>query len=158
MNYFAQFKDTVLYNKIQPDRVFCIFLHDSRMENDFYDRAGWQAMLDREQTAGACACIGVLRRNEFVARLGTLLLWSGKAGGMQAVFREYHGDAGSDVAVLLVADEDAVQTLRARGLASIPVLVRTGKLHPYMLKTLDELEAAGLADFVEDMGLTYPKH
>lgn len=146
--YIIKFNQTVL----------CTFLYDSRMENDFYDRAGWQAMLDLEQTTDASACIGVLRRNEFVARRGTLLLWSGEISGMQAAFREYHGDAGSDVAVLLVADEDAVQTLRARGLASIPILIRTGRLHPYMLKTLDELEAVGLADFVEDMGLTYPKH
>lgn len=115
-------------------------------------------MLDREQTPDASACIGVLRRNEYVARLGTLLLWCGKTGGMQAAFREYQGDAGSDVAVLLVADEDAVQALRARGLTSIPALIRTGRLHPYMLKTLDELESAGLADFVEDLGLTFPKH
>ncbi|NMM27314.1 MAG: hypothetical protein HHJ12_08515 [Glaciimonas sp.] len=128
------------------------------MENDFLDRSGWQTMLDREQMPDASACIGVLRRNEFVARLGTLLIWYGKAGGIQAAFRDYHGDAGSDLAVLLVADEDAVQTLLARGLTSIPALVRAGRLHPYILKTLDELESAGLADFVEDMGLTFPKH
>ena len=128
------------------------------MENDFLDRAGWQVMLDREQAPDASACIGVLRRNEFVARQGTLLLWCGNAGGMQAAYREYQGDAGSDVAVLLVVDDDALQALRARGLMSIPALVRAGRLHPYMLKTLDQLESAGLADFVEDMGLTFPKH
>jgi len=37
-------------------------------------------------------------------------------------------------------------------------LVRQGKLDPYMLKTMGQLEAAGLADFVEDLGLTFPKH
>ena len=115
-------------------------------------------MLDREQTPDASACIGVLRKNEFAARLGTLLLWCGNAGGMRANLREYQGNAGSDVGVLLVADEDAVQALRTRGLESIPALVRAGKLHPYMLKTLDPLESAGLADFVEDLGLTFPKH
>jgi hypothetical protein len=37
-------------------------------------------------------------------------------------------------------------------------LIRQGRLHPYMLKTMDELEAAGLAEFVEDLGLVFPKH
>lgn len=115
-------------------------------------------MLEREQAPEASACIGVLRRHEFAARLGTLLIWRCAAAGLQPDFREYRGATGSDVAVLLVADEEAIQALRARGLASIPSLVRTGRLHPYMLKTMDELEAAGLADFVEDMGLTFPKH
>jgi hypothetical protein len=40
----------------------------------------------------------------------------------------------------------------------IPLLVRRGKLQPYMLKTMNELEVAGLADFVEDLGLIFPKH
>ncbi len=115
-------------------------------------------MLDQEPAPDASACIGVLCRNEFAERLGTLLVWRNTGGGMQAEFRAYDGNAGNDVAVLLVANEDAVQTLRTRGLAAIPALVRAGQLHPYMLKTMDELESAGLADFVEDMGLTFPKH
>ena len=128
------------------------------MENDFLDRAGWLAMLEREQMPQASACIGVLRRQEFVARRGTLLTWGGMAQGPQADFRPYAGNAGDDVAVLLVADDDAVQALRAKGLTAIAPLVRAGRLHPYMLKTLDQLEDAGLADFVEDLGLTFPKH
>lgn len=115
-------------------------------------------MLEREHMPEASACIGVLRRQEFAARSGTLLTWSRTAQGARADFRAYGGDAGGDVAVLLVADDDAVQALRAKGLTAIPPLVRAGRLHPYMLKTLDQLEAAGLADFVEDMGLTFPKH
>jgi hypothetical protein len=128
------------------------------MENSFLDRTGWQTMLAREQAPEASACIGVLRRNEFAARRGTLLFWRFTADGLQVDFQEYRGDLGNDAAVLLVADEEAVDTLRTRGLAAIPSLVRLGRLHPYMLKTMDELEAAGLADFVEDMGLTFPKH
>lgn len=131
---------------------------NSRMEDDFLDRAAWQAMLDREQTPAASACIGVLRRQEFAAKRGTLLAWRGTADQMQAEFRPYQAPAESDVAVLLVIAEDAVKILQTQGAAAIPALVRGGRLHPYMLKTLDGLEAAGLADFVEDMGLTFPKH
>lgn len=127
----------------------------------FLDCKGWQAMLDRECSECipvAQASIGVLRRTDFAARRGMLLLWQGGADGARASLHEYGGATGADVAMLLVADGEAVRALRDRGLVSIPALVRQGKLHPYMLKTLDELEAVGLADFVEDLGLVFPKH
>jgi hypothetical protein len=147
----------MLYNPIHigiPDAL----QDNSRMEDGFLDRAAWQAMLDREQTPAACACIGVLRRPDFAAKKGTLLVWRGTSETMQAEFRAYQGTVAGDVAVLLVLEEDAVPVLQSQGLAAMPPLVRSGRLHPYMLKTLDGLEEAGLADFVEDMGLTFPKH
>ena len=64
----------------------------------------------------------------------------------------------SDVAVLLVADEESMLQLRARGFAALPPLIRQGRLHPYILKTLDQLEDAGMMDFIEDLGLVFPKH
>jgi hypothetical protein len=62
------------------------------------------------------------------------------------------------VAVLLVADADSFAMLRGAGLEKLPGLIRQGRLHAFMLKTLDELEAAGLAEFVEDLGLVFPRH
>ena len=115
-------------------------------------------MLDREGMPLSSAAIGLLRRADFAARRGTLLLWRSESDGCRAVLREYSGAAGEDVAVLLVADGDALTALREGGWASLPGLIRQGRLHPYMLKTMDELEAAGLAEFVEDLGLVFPKH
>lgn len=134
------------------------FFAHGLMKNNFLDRAAWQDMLDREQTPETSGCIGLLRRSDYASHQGTLLVWCGKAGGMEADFRAYGGSAGSDVDLLLVADDDALQALRTQGLAALRPMVRTGRLHPYMLRTMDELESAGLADFVEDMGLTFPKH
>lgn len=128
------------------------------MVDAFLDCAGWQSMLDREGMPASSAAIGLLRRDEFVARRGTLLLWRSESDGCHAVLREYSGAPGADVAVLLVADGDALATLREAGWAPLPSLIRQGRLHPYMLKTMDELEAAGLAGFVEDLGLVFPKH
>ncbi len=131
-------------------------------ENAFLDCAGWQAMLEREDIAAASAWIGVLRREDFTSHRGTLLVWRGEgengATHVSAALREYAGAAGPDVALLLVVDDDAVNTLRGEGLASMQTLVRQGKLHPYILKTMDQLEDAGLSDFVEDLGLVFPKH
>jgi len=115
-------------------------------------------MLDREGMPASSAAIGLLRREDFVARRGTLLLWHGGSEGCRALLREYSGAAGADVAVLLVADGDALAALRDGGWAPLPGLIRQGRLHPYMLKNMDELEEAGLAGFVEDLGLVFPKH
>ena len=115
-------------------------------------------MLDREGMPASSASIGLLRRDEFAARRGTLLLWRSDTEGCRADLREYSGEAGDDVAVLLVADTEALAALREAGWAPLPALIRQGRLHPYMLKTMDELEAAGLVEFVEDLGLVFPKH
>ncbi|MBI4985213.1 MAG: hypothetical protein HZC24_07685 [Rhodocyclales bacterium] len=122
------------------------------MTDDFLDLAGWQAMLAREPGPLPDDCIAILRRADFAARRGTLLTWS--AG--RAELRAFEGDGG--MAVLLVADAEAIAALRSRGIESIPALVRQGKLHPYILKTMDQLEDAGAMDFVEDVGLVFPKH
>ncbi|MDR2239122.1 MAG: hypothetical protein LBE33_01605 [Zoogloeaceae bacterium] len=128
------------------------------MEDEFFNRASWQAMLNREGMPPSSASIGLLRRQDFAARRGTLLLWRSDAAGCRADLREYSGTPGDDVAILLVADDKALATVQEDGWQPLPILIRQGRLHPYMLKTLDELEEAGLAGFVEDLGLVFPKH
>ncbi|MBI1906691.1 MAG: hypothetical protein HYS20_10725 [Rhodocyclales bacterium] len=123
-----------------------------------FDHAAWQTMLDAADLPDATAWIGVLGRVDFAARHGRLLLWRRDAAGVRITTRAYDGVAGDDVALLLVVADAAVTQLLASGLERIPALVRDGTLHPYMLMTLDGLEDAGLADFVEDMGLVFPKH
>ena len=128
------------------------------MNDSFHDCASWQAMLEREGIPAADAYIGVLEKHDFASRQGRLLVWRGTRDGVQVSLREYTGEADADVAMLLVADAEAVQAMLAHGLPKIPLLVRRGKLHPYMLMTMDKLEKIGLADFVEDLGLVFPKH
>ncbi|MBA3904339.1 MAG: hypothetical protein C0522_11830 [Rhodocyclaceae bacterium] len=128
------------------------------MDDSFLDCTRWQAMLDREGIPAADAYIGVLGKDDFASRQGKLLVWRGTKQAVLVSLLEYNGEQDADVAMLLVADDDALQSLLAEGLAMIPLLVRRGKLQPYMLKTMNELEVAGLADFVEDLGLIFPKH
>lgn len=124
------------------------------LADPFLDCALWQQMPDGELAPAPGGCIGLLRRDDFSARSGRLLLLQGG----EASERAYHGDAGADVAVLLVLSAKAVRTLQAQGFAAVRTLVRRGELHPYMLKTLAQLEEAGLAEFVEDLGLSFPQH
>ncbi|HUW36967.1 MAG TPA: hypothetical protein VMV91_06510 [Rhodocyclaceae bacterium] len=124
------------------------------LADPFLDCALWQRMLDGESAPAPSGAIGLLRREDFSARNGRLLVLQG--GGASA--RAYLGDADADVAVLLVLGDEAVPILQAQGWAAVRTLVRRGELHPYMLKTLRQLEEAGLADFVEDLGLSFPQH
>ena len=153
MQYVAVFDHIMLY--IKP------FLESAAwalMEDAFLDCASWQAMLNREGMPVSGAAIGLLRRDEFAAHRGTLLLWRSDADGCHADLREYSGHYGDDVAVLLVADAEALPALREGGWAVLPGLIRRGRLSPYILKTMGELEAAGLAEFVEDLELAVPRH
>ena len=115
-------------------------------------------MLEREAGFAAGACVGVLRREDYAARRGTLLLWKWLGAGMQALTRKYAGSLDPDLAVLLVADDIAVATLQQQGLAPLRSMVRQGAVHPYILKTMDQLETGGLEDFIEDLWLTAPHH
>lgn len=124
----------------------------------FIDCARWQAMLDGEASFAAGACVGLLRREDFAARAGTLLLWKWQGDGMRALTRNYAGTPDHDLAVLLVVDPAAAATLQQQGLAPLRAMVRQGAVHPYILKTMDQLEAGGLEDFIEDLWLTAPHH
>ena len=102
--------------------------------------------------------IGLLRRQDFIAREGTLLLFRDGAPGTRVSLSAYSGEADAEVGVMLVADAEAIRSLQTQGLGAARTLLRQGRLHPYMLKTLAQLEESGLADFVEDLGLAHPKH
>ncbi|MCK0511653.1 hypothetical protein [Aromatoleum buckelii] len=128
------------------------------MSDELLDCASWKAMLDREGVRAADAAVGVLTKHDFAARHGSMLVWRGTPDGADVSLRGYRGDFDADVAMLLVADRDALAAVLADGLAQVAPLVRCGKLHPYMLRTLEDLEDAGLADFVEDFGLVFPRH
>ena len=128
------------------------------MGDSFLDCARWQAMLEREGIPAADAYVGVLGKDDFAKRQGRLLVWLGTMEGVRVSLREYSGEADADVAMLLVIDAEAEQALLTDGLAKIPLLVRRGKLLPYILMAMDKLEKVGLADFVEDLGLVFPKH
>lgn len=128
------------------------------MSETLLDCSAWKAMLDREGIAAADAYVAVVTRDDYAARRGNVLVWRGTGDGARTEVRAYDGRLAADVAMLLVADPEALGALLAAGLAEVPHLVRRGKLHPYMLMTLDGLDAVGLADFVEDFGLVFPRH
>jgi len=129
-------------------------------EDRFLDCTRWQTMLEQLSGSGFApgAGIGLLRKEVFAARQGSLVVLRKEVSGMRALVREYSGEPGADVTILLVLDAAALETLQTHGLTCARALVRQGGLQPYILKTMDQLEAAGMDDFIEDLGLTFPKH
>lgn len=128
------------------------------IDPELYDPACWTRMLAATAWPPAQASIGVLSRTAFKARRGRLLSWCFPATGPQASVADWDGEAPADMAVLLVADEAMLHALRGEGLALLPRLVRRGEVHAYVLKTRDALEDAGLDEFVDDLGLAFPRH
>ena len=60
--------------------------------------------------------------------------------------------------MLLVLDESVLDTLCVAGDSSIAALVRRGEIRPFLLHAMEDLESAGLADFIESLGLAFPRH
>ena len=52
----------------------------------------------------------------------------------------------------------ALGTLCAEGYSCIAALVRRGEIRPFVLHAMEDLETAGLADFIESLGLVFPRH
>ena len=120
-------------------------------------------MLDHEGGAyapvsGESMAIGLLQREDYRSGKGTMLVWELGAEGMHATCRPYGGKNPQDLGLLFVADADDLATLRSEGLACLASMIRRRRFDPYMLKTMAALEAAGLAEFVEDLGLNFPIH
>lgn len=117
-------------------------------------------MLERD-CAGLAPCslaIGLMSRGDHGARSGRMLAWRSAEHGLHTEWRPYQGEPGPDLGVLLVGTEEGLRRLQADGLGVVANLVRTGQLLPYILKSTDELEEAGLMEFIEDLGLVFPKH
>jgi hypothetical protein len=112
--------------------------------------AGWPAVPAR-------LSIGFLGKADHGARRGRLLPWP-PVHGSGPTWRDYRGEAEDDLGLLLVIDEQEAASLYRNGLGCLPMLVRRGKALPYVLRSADELEAAGLMEFIEDLGLVFPKH
>ncbi|MEW5890478.1 MAG: hypothetical protein AB1768_15875 [Pseudomonadota bacterium] len=125
------------------------------------EAAEWQDLLQQAAAAWPAVAtrlsIGFLGRADHGARRGRLLPWPPTDGG-PARWRDYRGEAQDDLGLLLVLDEAEAVSLCRGGLAFLPTMVRRGKALPYVLRSADELEAAGLMEFVEDLGLVFPKH
>lgn len=142
----------------------------------FGDLALWQAMLDRQRELfvdmDAGSRIGIVSREasgiipgkrlegvQEVAAEVPMMAWQVEGGGMSALIEPFSGMATTRVDLLLVANEEAMATLRAElggnMLSSIKRMIRRGNIMFFVFKNKAQLQEAGYEDFLESLGLAF---
>jgi|LakWasM128_HOW14_FD_contig_61_701207_length_529_multi_2_in_0_out_0_1 hypothetical protein len=144
-------------------------------DQTFGEIASWQTMLDRHSELFLDMVQG--SRIGFVSReasgilpgkhldgvkLATevpMLAWQLENGGMSARIERFAGMASTKVDLLLVADEEALETmLRELGgdtLTVIKRLIRRGRMMFFVFKNKAQLQDAGYEDFLDSLGLAF---
>ncbi len=126
------------------------------------DAASWQKLLaalpDIAPGVGAGTTVAFVGSEDFAAKSGSAWLWRPGDASRQPERQAYSGGTAQDWGMLLVVSGTALDTLCAAGGSGMAALVRRGELRPFLLRDAATLEAAGLADFIESLGLAFPRH
>lgn len=126
------------------------------------DEARWSRLLERlpevEETAGAPLAVAFIDSADYVAKRGQAWLWwpgsRARATGPVA----FDGRFPADWGLLLVMNDMAIAKVGADGTACMAHLARLLDIKPFVLQQRDELEAAGILEFIETLELATPKH
>lgn len=141
----------------------------------FGEIASWQSMLDRyrelfvEMQEGSR--IGFVSREASgilpgkrlegvqVATEVPMLAWQLEGGGMSARIERFAGMSSTKVDLLLVADEEAMATMREQIDGDMPTaikrLIRRGRMMFFVFKNKAQLQDAGYEDFLDSLGLAF---
>lgn len=148
---------------------------DPVLDDMFGDMALWQAMLDRQRELFVDMDAG--SRLGFVSREASgilpgkhregvqvvtevpMMAWEIENGGMSARIERFAGLSSTRVDILLVADREAMDTLRAElggdMLKTIKRLIRRGNIMLFLFRNKAQLQDAGYEDFLESLGLAF---
>ncbi|WP_018991571.1 hypothetical protein [Aromatoleum toluclasticum] len=145
-------------------------------EDCFGDLAPWQTMLDRcavlftDMDEGSS--VGFVPRSgsgiqpgKHVAGLVDnhgdvpMMKWTAHGSGMNASLMPYRGFQDARVDLLFVADDAALEAMRASlagdSLSLIKRLIRQGHIMFFVLRTKFELQDAGYEEFLDTLGLAF---
>ncbi|MDK9704162.1 MAG: hypothetical protein OEL20_13590 [Sulfuritalea sp.] len=144
-------------------------------DQTFGEIAPWQSMLDRHRELFLDMVQG--SRIGFVSREASgilpgkhlegvqaatevpMLAWQLEDGGMSARIERFAGMASTKVDLLLVADEEALETmlneLGGDTLSVIKRLIRRGRMMFFVFKNKAQLQDAGYEDFLDSLGLAF---
>lgn len=142
----------------------------------FGETHSWQAMLDRHaplfcdllpgSAVGFVARAGSgIQPGKHVAGVmnaagaGQMLTWAMDGQRMRADVRHYSGFQDARVDLLFVADDDALEAMRAalggETLSIIKRQIRKGSIMFFVMKTKYQLQDAGYEDFLDSLGLAF---
>lgn len=148
---------------------------DPVLDEMFGDVALWQAMLDRQrelfvemETGSRLGFVsreasGILpgkhREGVRVVTEVPMMAWEIENGGMSARIERFAGMSSTRVDVLLVADREAMDAMRAGlggdMLKTIKRLIRRGNIMFFLFRNKAQLQDAGYEDFLESLGLAF---
>lgn len=125
----------------------------------FTDLDGWRDIAARFDSPGAeGAAFGFVLQSDFDANRGEMVVWTARRDGFEIGRQRYESTPAPELSLLMVLGPDALAGLREGGPDALAGLVRKGQVRPFVLQPPEALEAAGLEDFVERLGLAFPRH
>lgn len=144
-------------------------------DRTFGEIASWQSMLDRHRELFLDMVQG--SRIGFVSREASgilpgkhlegvkvaaevpMLAWQLEDGAMSARIERFAGMSSTKVDLLLVADEEALETMLSEldgdTLSVIKRLIRRGRMMFFVFKNKAQLQDAGYEDFLDSLGLAF---
>ena len=144
-------------------------------DQTFGEIATWQSMLDRHRELFLDMVQG--SRIGFVSREASgilpgkhlegvkvaaevpMLAWQLENGAMSARIEHFSGMSSTRVDLLLVADEEALETMLSElsgdTLVVIKRLIRRGRMMFFVFKNKAQLQDAGYEDFLDSLGLAF---
>lgn len=126
------------------------------------DYEHWQQLLahlpEVEEAPGRPLAVAFMHRDSFAARCGTAWLWWPGSRAQPAGPVRFDGRYPDDWGLLLVMNEMSIARVGADGTACMAHLARLLDIKPFVLRQRDELDAAGVLEFIETLELATPKH
>ena len=117
-----------------------------------------ERMPEVDETAGPPLAVAFIGSADYAAKRGQAWLWwpgsRARATGPVA----FDGRFPVDWGLLLVMSDMAIARVGADGTACMAHLARLLDIKPFVLQQRDELEAAGILEFIETLELATPKH
>ncbi len=125
--------------------------------------AAWQPTIDSNADLFSDlddgARIGIARRADVNQQGALMVVWEAVDGVLTPKERPFSGYRDAEVDVLLVADDEALETLACRldgdALPALKQLVRRGNVVCYVLKRRCALIAAGYEDVLDSIGVPF---
>ncbi len=125
------------------------------------DEASWRQVLavlpEAECETSETLAVAFINSDDYAAKCGSAWLWwPGNAKPAERC--DFDGRFPLEWGMMLVMSEIALETVCAEGESSMAGLVRRLQIKPFLLKQRDNLEAAGILEFIETLELATPKH
>lgn len=111
-----------------------------------------------EQAPGPPLAVAFMDSMAYAARRGTAWLWWPGSNARPAGPVVFDGCYPDDWGLLLVMNAAALEKVGADGTAWMSHLVRRLDIKPFVLRRREELDVAGVLDFIEALELATPKH